>query len=612
MEREKERDRDREKNSQDGSSHRYTGRGQTAVGSNLRRGNGFGPGRSHYSGPPLGHGHGHGRGAGGGGGRQGYDADFDRGESSRANLAPHQKLFDASIGNKFVASSSAAAPVGPRTSTSIPPQRVSTPDVTQNEDNKPEENAHPAVIKPGMIDTGIGLANLSVTTNSNNNHRRNGKLEREALQERLNGFDHHRDSNSNRRSSGNDERHGRATSGGRNRAADAEQKWAAGNGEGDRGRDGLGWDGERERDGVRSRAQDRYRERDRTRDNIPDGRRDMDRGMDRYRDHERGVRIKDNVATGSLQSPLHSEPTYHGQPVYPHQDHFPPLHSRPPPPPHRHGFGPPPPFVPPPPFGPYDGRGMPPPPGHPSEMFPPLSRSGVPTRTYSPRSHSPRFRHPPPPPPRPTSPPQDTVNYRYYLPGTLGPHESLSQRASQRTESDRSFQGNHSSRYLSQVSGDNGASKSSTAGPRQLFDPQRHDPNYFALHRGERHDANAGDASFSDAHSIRTHTSASRSVSGTSVASTDYKNNRWKGKGHLLDCDETDSTTSGGSVLVDNLRAIYREITRLEARLQDENHSAEEALLSLCEEKVEKDSDGDSPEQCDDAYWVRLSHSHRT
>ena len=156
------------------------------------------------------------------------------------------------------------------------------------------------------------------------------------------------------------------------------------------------------------------------------------------------------------------------------------------------------------------------------------------------------------------------------------------------------------------------ASNASSGGQRQLFDPRRDDPMRFPLPVGGR-DANNVDAGGQlDSLSMASNsvTSQSRSASGTSAASTDYKNNRWKDKDHLLDYDDADSTASGGNVLVRELKAAYREILKLEGKVQDEEYRARQGKEEEGHDKV--DPEESVTQEGVDIYWVELAQSHRS
>lgn len=145
---------------------------------------------------------------------------------------------------------------------------------------------------------------------------------------------------------------------------------------------------------------------------------------------------------------------------------------------------------------------------------------------------------------------------------------------------------------------------------RQLFNPSTDDPVKFSVQAGSATSMREGSLPASDARSMVS--SATRSSASTlSVASSSYKS-RHSGRSDAL-LDEVESTASGAgtNALLRELKASYREILNVEAKLQDEDSYAKSAMA---EQKKEPGCDSDATavrEDRPDEYWANLVRLHR-
>lgn len=276
-----------------------------------------------------------------------------------------------------------------------------------------------------------------------------------------------------------------------------------------------------------------------------------------------------------------------------------------PPPPHPFERVPPPfmPPPPPPPAGPYDQyHGRPPPPPDAFFRFPfgppmPPPGEGWP---HSPHG-SPPFRHRGPPPPfLPDSQEQGSASRHNRsmkpdsIPGALKGQVTRSVRdASSRYSQDRDTDG----------------TGSPLPAARQLFDPTKHDPVKFSSSKSAALSSTGTSASTLDDRSVAVSSTRSN-MSSLSVASSDYKSRHSSQKDALLDEVESTSSGAGDNALLRELKASYKEILSIEAKLQDEDKFAKTAI----EEEAEASGREDlrSPKETrSDEYWTQLIQLHR-
>lgn len=145
---------------------------------------------------------------------------------------------------------------------------------------------------------------------------------------------------------------------------------------------------------------------------------------------------------------------------------------------------------------------------------------------------------------------------------------------------------------------------------RQLFNPSRDDPVKFSVQAGSATSMREGSLSASDARSVvssATHSSAST----LSVASSSYKSRHSARSDALLDEVESTASGAGSNALLRELKASYREILNVEAKLQDEDSYAKSAMDERTQglgcDNVVTPVREDRP----DEYWAKLVQLHR-
>lgn len=310
-----------------------------------------------------------------------------------------------------------------------------------------------------------------------------------------------------------------------------------------------------------------------------------DRSQGQGKSHDAVLMDEREVVNGSRDDTArrhHSSP-YRGPPPPPFEDGPHPFPHYHPPPPHgpHHDYLPPPP----PPPGGFHHHHPPGPPPPPPGFWPPRPFDSPPSRHRG-FAEEPSYRKPPR---NERNPKRDRI------PGAGRGYDSASHRdTGSRDGHDRSSIG----------------LGSPVPGPRQLFDPGRDDPVKFSAQKSAIGSEPANSALASDARSVAS--SATRtSISSLSVASSDYRS-RYSGRSDAL-LDEVESTASGAgsNALLRELKASYREILSVEAKLQDEDSYAKSAI----EEQARiygHDADDQGPhEKRPDEYWAKLVQLHR-
>lgn len=151
---------------------------------------------------------------------------------------------------------------------------------------------------------------------------------------------------------------------------------------------------------------------------------------------------------------------------------------------------------------------------------------------------------------------------------------------------------------------------SPTAGARQLFDPSKHDPVRFSLNHTPASSRKDVARLAPDAQSVVSSATHS-SMSSLSVSSSSYKSRSSSHKDSLLDEVESTSLGAGENALLRELKASYRIILNVEAKLQDEDSLAKTALQDLARANEDGGDSGLPKDARPDEYWAKLTQLHR-